>query len=132
MAREQPEKVNWLDALCEKDLATLIEKGRRVRLPASWSLDWEKTPGDEAFLIVEGEVSVRKGKEEIARLGPGDVIGEMAVAGRGRRSARVVSLTEVEVVHFTSESLTELLDQLPAFGELLRERNTDRLGDPEV
>ena len=132
MAREQPEKVNWLDALCEKDLATVIEKGRRVRLPASWSLDWEKTPGDEAFLIVEGEVSVRKGKEEIARLGPGDFIGEMAIAGRGRRSARVVSLTEVEVVHFTSESLTELLDQVPAFGEVLRERNTDRLGDPEV
>ncbi len=29
-------------------------------LPADWSLIWEKTPADKAYLIVDGEVSVRK------------------------------------------------------------------------
>ncbi len=90
---EKLEKLNRLEALSNKDLKTVIDKGRHVRLPANWSLIWEKTPADKAYLIIDGEVSVRKGKEEVARLGPGDVIGEMAIVGHKLRSASVVSLT---------------------------------------
>ena len=43
----------------------------------------------------------------------------------------MVSLTPVEVIHFTKESLKELLDEVPAFGEALRETTSDRLGDPK-
>lgn len=134
MAEElQPEKLgslNRLENLSQKDLKKVVSKGRHVRLPADWSLIWEKTPGDKAYLIVEGEVSVRKGKQEVARLGPGDVIGEMAIVGHKLRSASVVSVTPVEVVHFTKEGLTELLDEVPAFGEALRGTTEDRLGTP--
>jgi CRP-like cAMP-binding protein len=127
----QPEKLenlHRLEDLSNADLKKVIEKGRHVRLPANWSLIWEKTPADKAYLIVDGEVAVRKGKEEIARLGPGDVIGEMAIVGHKLRSASVVSLTPVEVIHFTKESLEELLDEVPAFGEALRDTTSDRLG----
>ena len=105
----QPEKLGTLNRL--EDLSKQgPEEGRsarasHVRLPANWSLIWEKTPADKAYLIVEGEVSVRKGKEEVARLGPGDVIGEMAIVGHKLRSASVVSLTPLEVIHFTKEAL---------------------------
>ena len=129
-----PEKLgqlNRLDALSDKDLKKVVDQGRHVRLPANWSLIWEKTPADKAYLIVEGEVSVRKSKQEVARLGPGDVIGEMAIVGHKLRSASVVSLTPVEVIHFTKEGLTELLDEVPAFGEALRGTTSDRLGQPQ-
>ena len=125
---EKLEKLNRLEDLSNADLKKVIDKGRLVRLPANWSLIWEKTPADKAYLIVEGEVSVRKGSEEVARLGPGDVIGEMAIVGHKLRSASVVSLTPLEVIHFTKESLEELLDDVPAFGEALRGTTSDRLG----
>ena len=132
MAQEpQPEKLEQLhrlEDLSKKDLKKVIDKGRHVKLPANWSLIWEKTPADKAYLIVDGEVSVRKGKEEVAKLGPGDVIGEMAIVGHKLRSASVVSLTPVEVIHFTKEALNELLDEVPAFGEALRGTTSDRLG----
>ena len=128
---EKLEKLNRLEDLSTEDLKTVIDKGSHVHLPANWSLIWEKTPGDKAYLIVEGEVAVRKGKEEIARLGPGDVIGEMAIVGHKLRSASVVSVTEVEVIHFTKESLEELLDEVPAFGDALRQTTDDRLGAPK-
>lgn len=128
---EKLKKLNRLEALSDKDLKTVIKKGRHLHLPANWSLIWEKTAGDKAYLIVDGEVAVRKGKEEVARLGPGDVIGEMAIVGHKLRSASVVSLTELEVVHFTKESLTELLDEVPAFGDALRGTTSDRLGPPK-
>ena len=129
----QPERLarlNRLEALDDADLATVVRAGRHVRLPADWALIWEKTPADKAYLIVEGELSVRKGGQEVARLGPGDVIGEMAIVNHKLRSASVVSLTPLEVIHYTSESLERLLEQVPAFGDALRGTTADRLGTP--
>ena len=128
----QPEGLaglNRLEELGDEDLATVVRAGRHVHLPANWSLIWEKTPADKAYLIVEGEVSVRKRGQEVARLGPGDVIGEMAIVNHKLRSASVVSLTPLEVIHYTKESLERLLDEVPAFGAALRDTTADRLGD---
>jgi CRP-like cAMP-binding protein len=127
----QPERLaglNRLESLSDADLQTVVRAGRQVHLPAHWSLIWEKTPADKAYLIVDGEVSVRKGGEEVARLGPGDVIGEMAIVNHKLRTAGVVSLTPLEVIHFTKESLQSLLDEVPAFGEAIRGTTADRLG----
>jgi CRP/FNR family cyclic AMP-dependent transcriptional regulator len=125
---EKLKQLNRLESLSDADLKKVIAKGQHVHLPANWSLIWEKTPADKAYLIVDGEVSVRKGREEVATLGPGDVIGEMAIVGHKLRSASVVSTTPLEVIHFTKEGLEELLDEVPAFGEALRGTTSDRLG----
>lgn len=125
------EKLNRLEALSNEDLKKVLAKGRQVHLPADWSLIWEKTPADKAYLIVDGEVSVRKHGQEVATLGPGDVIGEMAIVGHKLRSASVVSTTPLEVIHFTRESFQELLDEVPAFGTALRATAEDRLGSVE-
>ena len=127
---EKLEQLHRLEDLTNDELKAVIDKGRHVRLPANWSLIWEKTPADKAYLIVDGEVSVRKGGQEIARLGPGDVIGEMAIVNHKLRSASVVSLTPLEVIHFTRESLQDLLDEVPAFADALRGTASDRLGSP--
>jgi len=127
----QPEKLarlNRLESLDDADLAKVVKAGRHLHLPADWSLIWEKTPADKAYLIVDGEVSVRKAGQEVARLGAGDVIGEMAIVNHKLRSASVVSLTPLEVIHFTKESLQQLLEEVPAFGEALRGTSADRLG----
>ena len=128
---EKLEKLHRLEDLSNDDRKKVAAKGRHVHLPADWSLIWQKTPADKAYLIVEGEVSVRKDGSEVARLGPGDVIGEMAIVGHKLRSASVVSLTPLEVVHFTKEALEELLEEVPAFGVALRETTAERLGRPE-
>lgn len=121
-------KVNRLDALSDRDLATVVAAGRHLHLPADWALMSEQTPADKAYLILEGEVSVRKGGAEIARLGAGSVIGEIAIVNHKLRTASVISLTPLEVLHFTRESLEALLDSVPAFGEALRGTTADRLG----
>lgn len=117
-----------LESLNDSELKKVVAAGRHVNLPANWSLMSEKQPADKAYLIIEGDVSVRKGKEEVARLGPGDVIGEMAIVNHKLRNASVVSLTPLEVIHFTSEGLTKLLKDVPAFDTAIRETTEDRLG----
>lgn len=109
-----------LDALEPADAQRILAAGNALRLPQGWSPIAESTPADKAYLITEGEVSVRKGGVEIATLGPGAVVGETAIVNRTLRSATVVALTPLRVVHFTSERLEELADEVPAFGAALR------------
>ena len=120
--------LNRLENLSDADLARVVNSGRRVQLPADWSLIWEKTPADKAYLIISGTVSVRKNGVEIAMLGPGDVIGEMAIVEHKLRSATVVSTTPLDVIHFTREQLVDLLAEVPAFGDAIRATTADRLG----
>lgn len=109
-----------LDALEPADAERVLAAGRALTLPQGWSPIAESTPADKAYLITDGEVSVRKGGVEIATLGPGAVVGETAIVNRSLRSATVVALTPLKVVHFTSEQIEELADRVPAFGAALR------------
>jgi CRP/FNR family transcriptional regulator, cyclic AMP receptor protein len=109
-----------LDALDPADVERVLAGGSALRLPQGWSPIAESTPADKAYLITEGEVSVRKGGVEIATLGPGAVVGETAIVNRTLRSATVVALTPLRVVHFTSEKIEQLADEVPAFGAALR------------
>ena len=124
---EQLGRLNRLDALSDDDLAAVIAAGRHVHLPADWSLIAENTPADKAYLIVDGEVSIRRHGAEVARLGPGDVIGEVSIVEHKLRTASVVSLTPLEVIHFTRESVEELIEKVPAFGEAIRATAAERL-----
>ena len=117
-----------LDALEPADAERVLAAGRALTLPQGWSPIAESTPADKAYLITAGEVSVRKGGVEIATLGPGAVVGEAAIVNRTLRSATVVALTPLEVVHFTRETLEELADRVPAFGAALRAAAAGRVG----
>jgi CRP/FNR family cyclic AMP-dependent transcriptional regulator len=119
--------LNRLEGLSDPELIAVVTAGRHLTLPADWGLISEKTPADKAYLIVDGEVSVRKAGQEIARLGPGEVIGEIGIVDHRLRTASVVSLTPLEVIHFTRESLEQLLVEVPAFGEAMRGTTADRL-----
>ncbi len=117
-----------LDALDPADARRVLAGGRALTLPQGWSPIAAGTPADKAYLITEGEVSVRKGGVEIASLGPGAVVGESAIVNRTLRSATVVALTPLRVVHFTAERIEELADEVPAFGAALRAAAAGRVG----
>jgi len=116
------------EQLTQADLVKVVNAGTYVKLPANWSVIWEKTPADKAYLIVSGEVSVRKGGVEVARLGAGDVIGEVAIVEHKLRTASVVSLTPLEVIHFTADAIAAIRAEVPAFDEALRATAAERLG----
>lgn len=115
------------DTLTTHELQQVHRQGTRLTVPQGWSLIWELTPADKAYLIVAGEVVIRRNNAEIARLGPGDMVGEMAIVNHKLRTATVVAATPLEVVHFTSEAVEELCADIPAFREALAATATDRL-----
>lgn len=117
-----------LDGLGPADVERVLSAGRALSLPQGWSPIAERTPADKAYLITEGEVSVRRGGVEVATLGPGAVVGEAAIVNRTLRSATVVALTPLRVVHFTRETIEDLAAEIPAFDAALRAAAAGRLG----
>ena len=127
--QERIESMAKFAALDREQIRLVVEKGTYLTVPEGWSLMMEQTAGDKAYLILEGEVSIRHGKDEFARLGPGAMIGEIAIVAHKLRTATVVSVTPLEVLHFTADALRELEDAIPAFREALESLTAERLAD---
>ena len=107
------------DGFTDDEVDRIKNAGTFLTLPADWSPIWEKTPADKAYILLSGEVSVRRGGKEIARLGPGEIFGEVAIAKQSLRTASIVSLSKLEVLHISSDAVRELCDEVPAFRESL-------------
>ena len=101
------------------EIARISASGTRTKLPEGWAPISERTGADKAYVILDGTVSVRKSGEEIAQLGPGEIIGEAAIMGHSLRTASIVALTPLELIHFTKEQLERLAEDMPKFHDAL-------------
>jgi CRP/FNR family cyclic AMP-dependent transcriptional regulator len=110
---------SFFDAFTPKQVARISAAGTRVHLPEGWSPIWENTPADKAYIVLEGTVSVRRHGKEIAQLGPGDIVGEKSLVEHSLRTASVVALTPLEVIHLTREAVDELSHEMPEFATAL-------------
>lgn len=117
-----------LDGLSRDEVQRIRSAGTPLTLPQGWSPISEQTPADKAYILEEGEVSVRRGGQEVATLGPGQIIGEAAVLNRSLRTATVVAVTPLRVIHLTGETLERLVDEVPAFGKAVRSATAERQG----
>lgn len=118
-----------LDAFPEatpQELHEIVHSGTVVSIPEGWSLIWEKTPADKAYVVLEGTASVQHDHVEVARIGAGEFVGELALVRHRLRSATVVAATPLWVLHFTREAVERLRLQVPSFGERLEQTAAGR------
>jgi len=80
-----------------EELAQIDGQMTEIRVEAGEIMVHEGRPGRQSFIVVEGEASVVSGGREIARLGPGQFFGEMAVLTQRPRSATVAAATDMRV-----------------------------------
>jgi CRP/FNR family transcriptional regulator, cyclic AMP receptor protein len=118
----------FFDAFTPQEVARISASGTHLTLPEGWSPIWENTPADKAYIVLDGQVSVRRGGEEVAQLGPGDIVGEAAIVNRRLRNASIVALTPLELIHLTAESVRALCDEMPSFRSTLDRVAESRLG----
>lgn len=116
MRRHVDEKVEWLASLpwwgelSRKELDLLASTADRVTVPAGRDLMHEGDAALEAAIVVDGEVEIRRDGELIARLGPGEVIGELGVIDRGKRNADVIAAVHTELLVLRSSDLRRTMD----------------------
>ena len=102
-----------------EEIARISASGTRVRVPQGWAPISEKTPADKAYIVLDGTISVRQHGEEIAQLGPGDIVGEAAIVNHSLRTASIVALTPLDLIHFTDDAVRRLCDEMPSFKEAI-------------
>lgn len=69
----------------------------------------EGEKGDELFIVLSGAVNVLRGSEELARFGPGEHFGEMALIRSVPRSATVTSAGASELMVIKRSDFFEIL-----------------------
>ncbi|HUJ62921.1 MAG TPA: cyclic nucleotide-binding domain-containing protein [Kofleriaceae bacterium] len=119
--------------LSHEALEALVSQLQLVQLATSDVLFREGDPSDALYVVVEGEVSVQAEgppRVEMARLGPGAFIGEVALMTDQPRSATVTALGDAELLRIDRPTLSSVLashgEVLAAVLRFVRERLVDR------
>jgi putative ABC transport system ATP-binding protein len=76
--------------------------------------------GHELFLVSEGEVKVERAGAEVARLGPGDFFGELALMSGERRNATVIAADPLETYVLGENEFRAAIDASASFRDQLR------------
>src|SRR5207249_85253 len=81
----------------------------RREIPAGEALMRQGEPGEDLFLIQDGQVEIRVrdragNSQALAQRGPGDHVGEIALMHGGERTADVIALTPLTVMRLTREA----------------------------
>jgi CRP-like cAMP-binding protein len=84
-------------------------------------------PGDEIFVVVEGEIEIFVGAHIIAVLGAGQMFGEMAVLGGGRRTAGARAKGKTRLLFLKEKALKLLVQQIPDLAFAIFKVLIDRL-----
>jgi len=87
--------LGWLPSV---GLERLASKLAPLDIPAGDVLLREGDPDDRAYVIERGEVLVTVAGHEIVRLGPGDLVGEIALLRSVPRTPTVTAVTDLRVL----------------------------------
>ncbi len=88
--------IDLFKTLTPRQLTDVAEEMTKRHSAAGEIIMREGEPGEEFMLVSEGEVEVIRAEHEVARLGPGDFFGEVALISGEPRNATVVAVTEVD------------------------------------
>lgn len=120
------------DGLSEEELGRGAELFEEVELLAGSSLIKEGDFSYRFFVVLDGEVDVTHDFDQIQRLGPGDICGEIGLLTGRRRTARVVAHTRCKLASLMTWDFRTLMEQAPASAKRIEAIAEKRLAANEA
>jgi CRP/FNR family cyclic AMP-dependent transcriptional regulator len=114
------------------DLSQIASRVNEVEIPAGTLLIEQGTLPYDVFVLEEGSVEVTRDGAPVATLGPGEVVGEIALLNPRRRTASVRATTPVRAIVLRTDDLDVMSDEMPEVMRQLRviaERRLEQLED---
>ena len=119
--------------LCSKrDLRRIAALAVEREIDEGSELIREGEPGTEFYVVVDGEIDVRRRGRRVARLGAGSYVGEIALLSRSPRTATVVATTPLRVLAIAGRDFVELLDSIPELWLKVARTLADRVDADEA
>ena len=126
-------EVKLLRGLKDADVASLAADLAERRVAAGDSIVGEGTGGVAFFFILEGETSITVGGEEVATLGRGEYVGELALLDpEGPRSATVTAKTDVVLAAMTAWQFRPFVLAHPEVAWTMLQRLARRLREAQT
>ena len=118
---ERVAAIPLFSTLPDGELAAVAARAGEREIDAGEMLVTEGEFGHCLFAVESGAADVTQDGQTIRTLGPGEVIGEVAVLVAGRRSASVVATTPMRLITFFKRDVWALEDDAPEAARRLRE-----------
>jgi len=103
----------------DAELAEIDSLSDEVHVPAGRQLIGQGDVGREFVVIISGEASVNRNGVEVARLGPGQYFGELALLAGVERNATVTAVTDLTVEVINRRGFQTLLEDSPGLSRSL-------------
>ncbi|HET9051616.1 MAG TPA: cyclic nucleotide-binding domain-containing protein [Candidatus Dormibacteraeota bacterium] len=116
-----------LEGLSTRQLAQLARTMDEVQVREGSSLTAQGRLGHEFLLIEAGTAAVTIDGEHVRDLGPGDILGEIALLRGPERTASVVATSPVSLIAMTGQAFRAMIEDFPVIGERIREIAAERL-----
>ena len=112
--------VDAFKSLTPIELTNVAERMTRRHFPAGDVIIRQGDPGQEFFLISDGNVEVMREEHEVARLGAGDFFGEAALISGEPRNATVVATDGVDAYVLGQDDFRSAIDASQSFRQQLQ------------
>ena len=97
----------------ERDVTRVAEIGEPVDAEPGAILMDQGDVGTECFFVIDGQAGVLAAGQHVADIGPGSIVGEMALVGHKPRNASVVAQTPMRLLAFNIAAFKKLLEAMP-------------------
>jgi len=111
----------------QKQLKKVAESGEERRYRTGTTIMEEKTKGAGLYMVLHGNVEVRKGTKVLARLSKGQFFGDMSLIDEQPRSANVVAVQPTECFTLSPRDFYALTRKHPELLLLMLKEITKRL-----
>jgi CRP/FNR family cyclic AMP-dependent transcriptional regulator len=121
-------KIEFFAGCSERQLADVAHLAVERDLDAGAELCHEGEFEQHAFVVLDGEATASVGGSTVGSVGPGEVVGELAMLGDGHRKATLVARTPLRVLVLDADDIDSVLAADPHAQGNLGPRAT-RAGD---
>jgi CRP-like cAMP-binding protein len=125
-------RVPLFEHASKRELARVAAIATEVQHPQDVALVREGRRDDGFFILLEGEVDVRRQGHRLQTLKRGDFFGEIALLARSPRTATVTTGTPVEALRIEGKDFKNLLKASPTLAVKVLEELADRLSTAVV
>ena len=105
--------VPLFSACSRRELGKIAKAGDELKVKAGHVLTSQGDAGREAYVIVDGTATVKRGNRKVATLGPGESVGELALLDHGPRTATVVADTDMTLFVVGARQFAAVLEDVP-------------------
>jgi CRP/FNR family cyclic AMP-dependent transcriptional regulator len=116
---ESLKNVPLFNACSKKELEKVAKAADEIRMTEGSLIVDQGQTGREAFIILTGDVIIKRSGRKIAMLGAGDVVGELSLLDHGPRTASAICATDCTLLVIDQRRFISVLDDVPSIAHKL-------------